>query len=294
MAHVLRNNQLEIQVDLPLENYDFSRFDWTGKIGMVKYKNILVSSCEILNNEHDTQSGNGFYNEFGIDDALGFAETKAGDWFHKIGIGILKKDSEKYLPNRKYAIQPATFTVSAQENEMIITCTSPSYNGYAYFLKKEIRLMDSGFIIHYHLTNTGEKTIHTDEYNHNFMAVNKSFIGSDYRLKFPFYLKPEQFEETVNREGKVSIGEKEITFHGTPNEPFFFSNLSGNQNIEAGWELINTKNNIAISETGSFTTSKVNVWGWKHVISPELFFAIMVEQGKEIEWSRTYKLSEVK
>jgi hypothetical protein len=293
MAHVLRNKQLEIQVDLPLENYSFSRFDWTGKIVSVTYKNTFVSGHEILNSEDDTQCGKGFYNEFGIDGALGFAETKAGDWFHKIGIGLLKKDSQKYLPGRKYAIQPAAFTVSAQMNEIIITCTSSSYNGYAYVLKKEIRLIESGFIIKYYLKNTGKKTIITDEYNHNFMAINKAFMGSDYRLKFPFLLKPEQFEETVNNEGKVDIGKKEITFNGTPNEPFFFSNLSGNENTEAAWELINTKNNISISETGSFKTTKVNVWGWKHVISPELFFAIIVDPDKEIEWSRTYQVFEI-
>jgi len=293
MAYILRNNQLEIKIDLPLENYHFSRFDWTGKIGSVKYKNIFVSGHEKLNNEDDTQSGKGFYNEFGMDDALGFAETNAGDWFHKIGIGLLKKDNDVYLPNRKYAIQPATFTVYAQPDEIIITCTSLAYNGYAYVLKKEIRLVESGFIIQYYLKNTGEKTIHTDEYNHNFIALNKAFVGSDYHLKFPFLLKPTLFEETVNKEGKVEIGVKAISFNGTPNEPFFFSNLSGNENIEATWELINTKNHIGINETGSFKTTKVNVWGCKHVISPELFFAITVEPGKEIEWSRTYQVFEV-
>jgi hypothetical protein len=175
---------------------------------------------------------------------------------------------------------------------MIITCTSPSFNGYAYVLKKEIRLAESGFIIKYYLKNTGEKTIHTDEYNHNFMLVNNAFIGSDYVLKFPFHLKPEQFVETVNPEGKVEIGNKGITFNGRPNEAFFFSNLSGTANIDAGWELLNTKNKIAITETGSFKTAKVNVWGCKHVISPELFFAITVEPGEEIEWSRTYQVFE--
>jgi hypothetical protein len=293
MAHVLKNAQLEIQIDLPLENYNFSRFDWTGKIVSVKYKNIFVSGVEILNDKDDTRSGKGFYNEFGIDAALGFAETKAGDWFHKIGVGLLKKDSEDYLISRKYAIQPADFNVSVKQDDMIISCIYPVFNGYSYFLKKEIRLVESGFIIKYYLENTGKKTINTDEYTHNFMAINKELMGSDYQLKFPFHLKPEQFGETVNPEGKVEIGAKEITFNNTPNEPFFFSNLSGNENIEAAWVLINNKNKIGISETGSFKTTKVNLWGSQHVISPELFFAITVEPGKEIEWSRTYHVFEI-
>ena len=32
-----------------------------------------------------------FINEFGIDTALGFDETDIGGWFHKIGIGFIKK-----------------------------------------------------------------------------------------------------------------------------------------------------------------------------------------------------------
>jgi hypothetical protein len=293
MTHVLKNEHLEIQIDLPLEKYNFSRFDWTGKIVLVKYKNICIAGVEKLNDEDNTKIGKGFYNEFGIDTALGYAETKAGEWFHKIGIGLLKKEDVKYSISNEYAIQPATFNVSAKPDEIMISCISPVDNGYSYVLKKVISLVDNGFFIKYFLKNTGKKTIQTDEYNHNFIAVNNELIGSDYLLKFPFYIKPAQFEETVNHEGKVEIGEQEITFNGTPNEPFFFSNLTGNENVEASWELINTKSNIGISETGSFKTSKVNLWGWKHVISPELFFSITVEPDNEIEWSRVYKIFEL-
>jgi hypothetical protein len=293
MTHVLKNEHLEIEIDLPLGKYNFSRFDWTGKIVLVKYKNICVSGVEKIPDEDDTQSGKGFYNEFGIDAALGYAETKAGEWFHKIGIGLLKKEDEGYLFCRKYAIEPADFKVTAKQDEMIVNCISPVCNGYSYVLKKEISLVDDGFIIKYFLKNTGEKAIHTDEYNHNFIAINNELIGNDYLLKFPFCIKPAQFGETVNLERKVDIGEKEFTFNGTPNEPFFFSNLSGNENVESSWELINTKTKIGISEKGSFKTNKVNLWGWKHVISPELFFAISVAPGKEIEWSRTYRIFEI-
>ena len=292
MAHLLKNDNLEIQIDLPLENYNFSRFDWTGKIVSVKYKNSFISGVEKLNDEDDTKSGKGFYNEFGFKTPVGFAETKVGDWFHKIGVGLLQKECEDYLFSRKYEIQPADFNVSANSNTIFITCKSASVNGYSYILKKEISLIESGFIIYYYLENTGEKTIITDEYSHNFMAINKELIGCDYILKFPFDIKPELFEENVNLEGKVEIGRNTIGFNGNPKEQFFFSNLSGDANIEAAWELINTKIKIGIREIGNFKTTKVNVWGWKHVISPELYFDIIIEPGKELEWSRTFIMFE--
>ena len=98
------------------------------------------------------------------------------------------------------------------------------------------------------------------------------------------------FRKTFNSEEKVEIESNKITFNNTPNKQFFFSYLSGNEKVDASWELINTKNNIGISEKGSFKTSKINLWGWKHVVSPELFFEINVEPGKSIEWTRTYRV----
>ena len=293
MTHVLKNKNLEIQIDLPLSNYNFSRFDWTGKIVSVKYKGIYISGVEKLNEEDDTKSGKGFYNEFGIEAPVGYDEIREGDWFHKIGVGLLKKDGAEYLFHRKYEIQPASFDVSAKPDKISISCKSQSANGYSYEYKKEIKLVESGFIIKYHLKNTGSKTINTNEYDHNFIAINNEFISGDYILKFPFNLNPKLFDAIVNPEGKVEIGQKEITFTGTPNEQFFFSNLSGSENVDAAWEILNTKSKIGISETGSFKTANVNLWGWKHVISPELFFDICVEPGKEVEWSRTYNVFEI-
>jgi opacity protein-like surface antigen len=293
MTHVLKNKNIEIQIDLPTAGYSFSRFDWTGKIVSVKYKNIPVSSVEMLNNKDDTQSGKGFYNEFGIEAPVGYNEIEKGGWFHKIGVGLLKKDSGDYFFGTRYEIRPAGFKVIAKADKITIHCKSENANGYAYEYEKEIELTESGFVVKYYLKNTGAKTIITNEYIHNFIAINNEFIGSDYILKFPFRMDPLLFDATVNPEGKVEIGQQEITFNDTPTEQFFFSNLTGNQNIDAYWELINTKSKIGISETGSFKTAKVNLWGWKHVISPELFFDVNLEPGKEIEWSRIYRIFEI-
>ena len=56
---------------------------------------------------------------------------------------------------------------------------------------------------------------------------------------------------------------------------------------------MNIKSKIGISETGSFQTNKVNLWGWEHVISPELFFNIFIKSGQSIEWYRTYNVYKV-
>jgi len=290
MGHILKNKSLEIQIDFPLENYNFSRFDWTGKIVTVKFKNILLSSVEDPNCKNENFFGKGFYNEFGINSPLGFDETKIGGWFHKIGVGLLKKEDTYYEFNKPYKINPAEFQTSIGANWVRIKCISPLANGYSYELRKEVELQEDDFTIKYYLENTGKKTIHTDEYVHNFTAINDDNMGENYKLNFPFIIKPELFRETVNPELAISIGENGFAFDSSPNEQFFFSNLSGGKSVTAAWELLNLKTKVGIREKTNFQTGKINLWGWKHVICPELFFDISIAPGKSAEWTRTYKV----
>lgn len=147
MAHILKNKDLEIHVDLPLEKYNFSRFDWTGKIVEMKFQNIQMSGIESTDFVNENYFGRGFYNEFGIETAIGFDETNIGGWFHKIGVGLLKKEDSKYHFFKKYEVKPAEFEIISEPNSLIINCKSKNVNGYSYFLRKEIEIQTSGFII---------------------------------------------------------------------------------------------------------------------------------------------------
>ena len=294
MSHTLKNKNLEIHIDLPNENYNFSRFDWTGKITKISFQNDVISTNEKLDSENENFFGKGFYNEFGIDNALGFEEAKIGEWFHKIGIGLLKKRADQYFFYEKYEIKPLNFNITKEKDRILFKCKSPSVNGYSYELIKEIVLQKNGFRINYKLGNTGNKKIITNEYVHNFIAFNNELMSKNYELKFPFKLYSKTFDENINLEKKIEIKENTITFNNTPKEQFFMSNLSGNKKIKGSWELINTNCNIGIRETSSFDTNKINLWGWKHVISPELFFDININPGELVKWSRVYDVFKVK
>lgn len=293
MEHILKNKDLEIHIDFPSENYNYSRFDWTGKITAVIYKNIAITTKEKLKNQNDSIDGKGFYNEFGIEIPIGFDEINEGEWFHKIGVGILKKDHEPYYFNKNYEIQAAVFKVNTTPNKISINCEAPNVNGYSYHLKKEIELLQNGFFIHYQLKNTGTKTISTDEYNHNFITINNELLDENYVLKFPFSLDATLFDAIVNPKENMVINQQEFSFKNSDQEEFYFSNLSGGKAVTASWELINKKAKLGIRETGSFKTSKINLWGSKHVISPELFYELKVMPGETINWSRTYQLFEL-
>ena len=290
MAHTIKNKNVELRLDLPLENYCAARFDWTAKITTVKYQGALVTGEEIVGAKPTASTGKGFYNEFGIDSALGYDEAEKGDWFHKIGVGLLKKTDEQYLFNREYEIQACAFDIKTDSNGIQIECSSSEYNGFSYVLNKQISLLNNGFIINYRLINNGQKAIITDEYNHNFLQLAQDLIGENYSLKFPFPLSPDHVDEYLNPDEVVQWLETSLSFANTPKSDFFFSNLTGGNAVQATWELINHKHGIGIREVGGFQTDKVNLWGREHVISPELFFKISLQSGEAVSWSRRYEM----
>ena len=293
MAHILKSNSLKVAIDLPLENYKGSRFDWSGKISSIRFKDLPLTTVEDTIPKDVNFLGKGLYNEFGITNPVGYNETPKGGWFHKIGVGLLKKEHKQYLFHRKHVIRPAHFDITYEDRKIIIICKSELLNGYSYILKKEISISENSFTINYFLHNTGEKKIITDEYVHNFMAINNALIGEDYTLKFPFPINSSLFDETVNSENKVEIGLDNVTFNKTPEKQFFFSNLTGGKELQAEWILTNLKANVGIKEFGSFKTDKINLWGWKHVISPELFFKISIDPKETVEWSRKFDVFKI-
>ena len=172
MTHIIKNNTLEIAIDLPLENYEGSRFDWSGKISSVRFENLPLTTIEDTESKNVDFLGKGLYNEFGITSPVGFEETPVGGWFHKIGVGLLKKEHKDYLFHRNHLIKPASFDVNYENDKIKILCKSELINGYSYILKKEITVSENSFIIDYSLHNTGEKKIITDEYVHNFILLS--------------------------------------------------------------------------------------------------------------------------
>mgnify|MGYP000365584845 CR=1 FL=1 len=140
MTYILKNKNLELHIDDPLKHYDFPRFDWTGKLTLLKYKGVLVSGNEKIKANEIEQFGRGFYNEFGINTPIGFDEIAIDDWFHKIGVGLLRKDKHHYFFLNNYDTDPAIFNVKAKDNSIVMSCKGQFKNGkpigkFTYFYK---------------------------------------------------------------------------------------------------------------------------------------------------------------
>lgn len=285
----LLNENLEIWIDEPLEAYQGVRFDWTGKIRSLKFKGLELLSSE-FQTPRNQQFGAGLYNEFGIDTALAFEEAKTGEWFHKIGVGLLKKSDHAYHFLKPYQVQAAQFNVKVSKDAICIICQSELVHGYAYKLTKTISLEESGLNIEYQLENQGSKTIETEEYVHNFLGFAKRQIGPNYQLYFGFNINEKGFKEILNPAENLSAKGQSLRFQDTVNSEFFISHLNADKRVPAYWELQHQELGVQISEQGSFRSTKVNLWGKAHVISPELFCPILLASGETQVWSRHYRL----
>ncbi|MET1258915.1 hypothetical protein ABV409_06215 [Flagellimonas sp. DF-77] len=290
MAEILQNGDLILRIDLPFENYKAARFDQSGKISSVTYRGMVLTVDEKPEFQNDALHGKGLYNEFGIERALGFEAAAPGGWFHKIGVGLLKKEDGPYAFDKPYTIEPASFEMERHKESLTFQCEGKMVNGYGYLLTKTIALEDQGFSISYVLENTGEQRIATSEYVHNFFALQSGTSGGFPCLELPFAIDPERFWETVNPEAAISFGKDALCCDFNPKRQFFIDHLNGTGQVDAAWALYHPHSKLRVREQGDFKTNKVNLWGWRHVISPELFKTIDLGQAESAKWSRNYRI----
>lgn len=289
MPHLLRSAQLTVAIDLPAEGYQGTRFDWTGKVVSLAYQGVPLTGGEWAEPVARAQGGRGLYNEFGLDAPVGYAGLPPGGWFPKLGIGALQRDAGPYRFHQPYPLRPADFAVVAQADRLALTCTAPPVHGYAYRLEKTFAVDGDCLSIVYALHNLGTQPIHTHEYTHNFLAFGDAPIGPAYRLAFPFALQPAQLGEALNPAGLVSLGAREVTFGGSPQEVFFFSQLAGLAAVPAQWTLTHAGLRTGLEARCDAPACRVNLWGAGHVISPELFVAVAVAPGQAQRWTRRYR-----
>lgn len=279
----LRNDRLSVEISYPGKKYCGSRFDWMGFITQVtldkKHTFCVPESLE----KGKGSGGCGLCGEFGIHEPVGYDETPVGGYFHKIGIGLLKKpDMQPYDFFRKYEVMPADSSVFNDRTSADLSLVVPVHNGYGYIYRKSIGLGENQLKITYFLTNTGDKSISTTEYCHNFIGIDNNSIGSSYSLKLPCRINMSEVRGPVNTDDNIFFWPD--GFCGE-----FYCQLSDYKKEGFSWEVYDSKAGSGIRETDDFTIQKFALWGCKHVVSPEAFIKINLEPGASQSWSREYE-----
>lgn len=291
MALVLNNDLLCIVVEEPGKVYNGSRFDHTGNISQITLEGRWTfCTGEIIDGFNPRLNGRGLYNEFGINQPVGYNDCEISQKFPKIGVGLLTRaDSKAYDFFHHYQSDP--FKVNCEYDKYRIKFIShpKDCRGYSVKLVKTITLSENSCRIDYELENTGTKRILTTEYCHNFIAISNALIDENYSLKVPAnILGISEMTEFVNPANVISINNNILSFRFTPKSDFFFSPLAAFQTF-GEWILSHEAYGIAVKESTDFIPDLMNLWGSRHVISPELFVKIDLMPGEIKKWQRKFE-----
>lgn len=314
---ILRSNRLVVQIAPPGSVYRGTRFDWTGFITQVTLDGVhTFCTSESLQTDRST-GGIGLCNEFGNEKPVGYADAKPGEAFPKLGIGLLQRPkAEQYSFMRKYnIIQAFPVSYNATPDMLSIQVDPIDCRGYAVRLKKTVMVKDNWLQIYYELENTGNKTIDTHEYCHNFISIDRQILSPDYHLQLPYPIEMEKITasyrsmlpgivrkivpvvlidkliDSILKRGlrAVVIEGNDLSFRYPP-ETWFYLRTSGfSQSQGPQWEIKLHSSGIGLREYDDFTPARVAVWGDKHVISAEVFIDILLKRGEVRTWQRRYE-----
>ena len=222
---------------------------------------------------------------------MGYGEARPGEGFVRIGIGILKKESEKeYRWNKTYTLlDHGTWDVVRGPDWIEFKQTLNSSFGYAYVYTKRIELKknEPGFRLIHTLKNTGEKLIETDQFNHNFFTIDRQPVGLNFTVQFPFTCRTES-----DLKGLAQIDQNTVRFLEPLDKKTVSMKLEGYDSsaTDNQVEVINKSTGAGVRVRGDQPLHKIIFWARDTAVCPELYIWISVPPGKEKSWTSDYTL----
>ena len=276
--------------------YQATRFDWSGVIKSLDYKDHSYFGVWFKKYDpklHDAISGP--VEEFG---AIGYDEAKVGDKFLKIGVGALRKASEKpYTSFTLYEIANAgKWEVKKLKDRVVFSQTLKDETGYAYVYSKTVRLIKGKpeLVLEHSLKNTGRRDIETNVYNHNFFLIDKQLTGPSIKIKFPF-----EVSGTGRGLGTFAeINGKEINYTRElkDKEDMYIGAVNGFSNDAKDYDfrIENHQSGAGVRIRGDKPLDKLVFWACPTVSCPEPYIHIKVSPGQEFKWNLNYEFYEFK
>jgi hypothetical protein len=293
----ISNGLIQAKILLPDPEHGYyrgSRFDWDGVIQKLTYRGHDFFGQwfeEYDPTSHDAIMGP--VEEFrGDEGALGYNAAKAGGYFIKIGIGILRKpDDEKYQFYRKYAIVSTGKRIVTPEADRVVFQQELSDGeGYAYEYKKTVRLVRGKpeLAIEHSLKNVGRRVIDTTVYNHDFYMIDGQPAGPAYRVAFAFTPRvQDDLKGLAEVRGNELVYARELKAEGES----VATAVTGFGATPKDNDLIveNAKAGAGVRERGNRPLSSLYFWSIRSTVCPEGYIRMRIEPGKTFSWKITYR-----
>jgi hypothetical protein len=270
--------------------YQGTRFDWSGIIPSLEFKGhsyfgqwFTKYSPEI----HDVIMGP--VEEF---TALDYAETKPGEAFLKIGVGMLvKPDDKPYTFSRLYqVVNRGKWSVKKKADKVEFTHLLVD-KVYSYKYNKTVQLLKDKpqLVLMHTLKNTGTRTIETSVYDHNFFVMDNQPVGPGFTVRFPFNLSGGG--QGIGELAEIKDNSIEFLRVVKNGETVFCSELKGfgPDSKDYDFRIENSKTRAGVKITCDQPFLKLNYWNCATTLCPEPYIKIKVEPGQEITWKISYE-----
>jgi hypothetical protein len=164
-------------------------------------------------------------------------------------------------------------------------------SGYSYIYTKTVGLVKGKpqLVLEHKLKNTGNKTLETNVYDHNFFLIDKQSTGPDITIKFPF-----EINGTGRGLGTIAELEgKEINYLRDlkDKEDMYIGSVNGFSNDASDYDfrIENRKSGAGVRIRGDKPLSKLVFWANPSTSCPEPYIHIKAEPGQEFKWNINYE-----
>ena len=230
--------------------------------------------------------------EFDNQMKLGYDEAKPGEWFPKLGVGLLRRESEApYQFMKVYEVRPYRIDVEQTDASSVTFTVHPEEClGYAVRYRKRLTAEQGTLRVDYELVNRGARPVATNEYAHNFVCLDGKTVGPDYMLAFAGE-RSSAFKVQV---GDIRAEADRLEWGSVPERDFYARLHPGGEGaaMPSGWTLTHRPSGLRMSEACGFGVELIAVWGMAHNVSPEMFAPVRIAPGETLTWSRTYRFGD--
>ena len=306
----ITNGMLRAKLYLPDADRGFyrgTRFDWSGIVSALEYQGhnyygqwytrvdarvhdfefegaeiVASSCCAILGPVEEFQTNHR---------ALGFDEAQVGGTFVKIGVGVLRKESETYDAFKQYVlVDPGRWTVKTHADAVEFTqeLADPS-TGYGYIYRKSVRLVAGKpeMVLEHRLKNTGRRAIQSSVYGHNFLVLDHQTTGPDFSVTVPFQIRLAQISNKDLAEIRENhfvylkpLADRDVVYApllGFSDSPHDNEVRIENRRVGAGMVI-----------RGNRPLTHMFLWSIRNVLAVEPFITMTIDPGSEFDWDVTY------
>lgn len=288
----ISNGLVKVKLYLP-DNingyYRGTRFDWSGVIASLEFSGHNYFGQ--WNEKYDPTINDAIMGPVDDFTQIGYSDAKPGETFLKIGIGMVSKPEERQFTYTKYyqIVNSGKWEVKKKSDQVQFTHTLKDKN-YSYEYKKTVRLIKGKpiLVLNHTLKNTGEKTIQTLVYNHNFFVMDNQPVGPGYSAQFPFKL-----------DGVFGTGSDNGEF--VDNRIILKRNLAKGESVSCGPKgfgpsekdydirIENKTTGAGVRITCDRPLVKIVFWSCPTTFCPEPYISIKAEPGKEFSWNIYYE-----